>query len=193
MTIHDEYCPEHAPELTITDEYYQKHAPEFKKYLKPSKEQRKKHPRLLYLVQYGDNEPTMRFGPDETYGERVSKYRQRKQKKELQGLLKKTKGEVKGGKQRKLSSYFKKWTMTWVITSTWGFNFGDYVVAVMLNIAKIYTSSVPPIIRIRFAGPSLSCIVCSTCYLDQICRIVLVIFADFFSLWKSSALVPIAP
>ena len=93
--------------IIISDECYKKHAPEYKRYLKPSREQAKKHPRLLYLVQYGDNEPTMVFGPCETKEEKTKRYAQRKTKKEHGKLFKKTKADIREGKQNKVSSYFK--------------------------------------------------------------------------------------
>ena len=93
--------------MVISDEYYKKHAPEMKRYLKASKTQKKKHPQLLYLVQYGDNEPTMVFAPDETREERIARLSERKAKKELRTLVKKTKAEIKEGKQGKMSDYLK--------------------------------------------------------------------------------------
>lgn len=94
--------------MVITNEYYKKHAPDLKKYIKPSAKQLKKHPRLLYLVQYGDNEPIMVFGPDETREERAAKSLEKRSKQEHTSLLKKTKTDIQDRKQGTMTSYFKK-------------------------------------------------------------------------------------
>ena len=94
--------------MVISDEYYKKHAPQYRKHLKPTKLQLKKYPNVQYLVQYGDNEPTMVFGPDLTWEERNRVYKKKRSEKALKSLLKQTKMEIKDGKQKKVSSFFQK-------------------------------------------------------------------------------------
>ena len=91
-----------------SDDFYEKHAPEFKRRLQPTEEQRKKHPRLLFLIQYRDNEPVMKFAPDETKEEKRKRWKERAQKSEVRKIIKTTKKEIKAGKQKKIISYFVK-------------------------------------------------------------------------------------
>ena len=80
--------------------------PFIKRYFAPTKELLKKHPRLLYLVQHGKDEPlVMMFGPDETGEEKRSRLEERRRKKEVRMLLKKTKASINQGKQKKMSHF----------------------------------------------------------------------------------------
>ena len=90
----------------VPDEHYEKFHPELKKVNCPTEEQLEKHPRLMYFLQYDDNEPTMVFGPDETEDEKRSKKDQKRKAAQEKDTFNRTVMEVMEGKQKTISSFF---------------------------------------------------------------------------------------
>ena len=88
-------------------EYCKRRIPHLRKNLQPTAAQLKKHPGLVYIIQFGDGKKTMIFGPKETWEEKRQKKKDEQEQHEQDELIKTTEDEITDGKQKPLTAFFR--------------------------------------------------------------------------------------
>lgn len=87
-------------------EYLKRHVAHLRKNIKPTEAQLKKHPGLVYIIQFGDGKKTMIFGPKVTAEERKLLAKERQEQLEHDEFLRKTEEDIMDGSQKQLLAYF---------------------------------------------------------------------------------------
>ena len=88
-------------------EYCKRHMPHLRKNIMPTEAQLKKHPGLVYIIQFGDGKKTMIFGPRETWEEKREKKRKQQEQQEQIELVQTTEDEIFLGRQKTLAAFFR--------------------------------------------------------------------------------------
>ena len=88
-------------------EYCKRRMPHLRKNILPTEAQLKKHPGLVYIIQFGDGKKTMVFGPKETYEEKKRKKLQQQEQEEHNEHMKTTEDQIFLGKQKTLTAFFR--------------------------------------------------------------------------------------
>lgn len=75
-------------------DYLKKHMSHLWKNIKPTEAQLKKHPGLVYVIQFGDGKKTMIFGPKANFEERKLLAKEHQEQLEHEEFLKKTEDDI---------------------------------------------------------------------------------------------------
>ena len=88
-------------------EHYKRHIPHLRKNIDPTEAQLKKHPGLVYIIQFGNGKKTMIFGPKETLEEKRQRKKAKEELIEQEEFVHKTQEDIEKGTQKTLSAFFQ--------------------------------------------------------------------------------------